>query len=426
MNMVFKKNRKQHILAIAVGALVAIPVVALPIGIRKGISPALAVTKAYNAVFGTEADDENNEEVIEDWALVGEEGMVDVSEYSEDAEDSEKPETEVKASYSDIPKYTIYQVYDNDNLPVELLDPQYFAADDKQFYIKAKNSILKETPDMESSTICKLSLGVGVTRIGIGDTWSKIKTQDGKEGFVLTTSITDEMVWVPVDRKVWVDTDSLKVRKEPSTSSEVVDVVHDEDPLIVSGISDKWSKVKTKSGAVGYVYTSYTSNNPPPTPTPTPTPRPTATPRSSTNKKKNNGKYTGTTGDTSRLPHITGKNGESVVSIAASMLGVRYVYGGASRSGIDCSGLVLYCYKQIGIKGIPHGANAICNSIGVSVARSDVKLGDVICYDYGDHCGHVAIYAGGGRVIHASMSKGRVIYGNVDMMKIRRIKRIIR
>ena len=91
------------------------------------------------------------------------------------------------------------------------------------------------------------------------------------------------------------------------------------------------------------------------------------------------------------------------------MLGVRYVYGGSSASGIDCSGLVMYCYAQIGIS-LPHGANQICNRSGVSVARSDVALGDVICYDYGSRCGHVAIYAGGGQVIHASQSRGRVCY----------------
>jgi len=422
--MVFKKNRKQHILAIAVGVIVTVPVLALPIGIRKGISPALAVTKAYNSIMGNDVvDEDDGEGQVEDWALVGEDEMIDISDgslYGDGEVDPDKTETEVKASYTDIPKYTIYQVYDDDNLPQELLDPQYFAADNKTFYIKSRNSNLKESPDTESKTVTKLSMGEAVTRIGIGDTWSKIQRQDGTEGFILTTNISDEMVWVPVDRKAWVDTDSLKVRKEPNTSSDVLEVIHDETPVIVSAYADKWSKVKTKSGKVGYVYSSYLSYKAPPTPTPTNTPRPTQ------KKTSSSSKYTGKTGDTSKLPHISGKNGESVVSVAASMLGIRYVYGGASRSGIDCSGLVLYCYKQIGIKGIPHGANAICNHIGVSVARSDIKLGDVVCYDYGDHCGHVAIYAGGGRVIHASMSKGRVIYGNVDMMKIRRIKRIIR
>ena len=107
------------------------------------------------------------------------------------------------------------------------------------------------------------------------------------------------------------------------------------------------------------------------------------------------------------------------------MLGVRYKYGGLSRKGIDCSGLVKYCYAQIKIN-VPHGANAICNHSGVAVSRSNIKLGDVVCYDYGDHCGHCAIYAGGGQVIHASMSKGRVLYARRDILPIRRIKRLIR
>lgn len=106
------------------------------------------------------------------------------------------------------------------------------------------------------------------------------------------------------------------------------------------------------------------------------------------------------------------------------MLGVPYVFAGASRNGIDCSGLVMYCYAQVGIS-LPHGANAICNSYGASVSRSDIQLGDVVCYDYGSYCGHVAIYVGGGQVIHASNSAGNVRYGNVDMMSIRAIKRMI-
>ena len=84
----------------------------------------------------------------------------------------------------------------------------------------------------------------------------------------------------------------------------------------------------------------------------------------------------------------------------------------------------MYCYAQAGVY-LPHGANAICNSYGISVPRSDLQVGDVICYDYGSYCGHVAIYVGGGQVIHASRSGDVVKYGNVDMMPIRDIKRMI-
>ncbi|SCW65170.1 SH3 domain-containing protein [Ruminococcaceae bacterium YRB3002] len=438
--MVFKKNSKQHILALVVGAAIAVPVLALPIGVRAGIRPALAVSNAHKTIYGQiqeydEIMSDDEQVVIEDWAIVGDDGLVDSTGMEDDEgtdpddgstptdtdtpDDQQPAETDAHGTYNDVPSYTVYQEYDSaSNLPIELLDPQYFAADDTQYYVKAQNTIMKQYPDMTTLTIKKMNLGEGVRRIGIGDTWSKVRTKDGEEGYILSNCITDEMVWVVTDITCWVDTGSLILREKPDTGSAPLKTLHDEARLHVIAYADKWYKVVTTDGTTGYVYKSFTTRKPPPTPTPTPTPRPTAT-------KAPRGSYNGRTGNVNSLPKITGKNGESIVSIAASMLGVRYVYAGCSRSGIDCSGLVKYCYAQIGIS-VPHGANQICNRSGVKVARSDVALGDVICYDYGSKCKHVAIYAGGGQVIHASQSRGRVCYGNVDMMPIRAIKRLIR
>ncbi|MCR4688086.1 MAG: C40 family peptidase [Saccharofermentans sp.] len=419
--MVFKHNRKQNILAIAVAFFTAVPVICLPVGIRNGINPGIVLKEAYEELFGVQSIGDE-EVVIEDWALVS-----DVSELVEapsDFEEGEPAEADAMAvteDYSDISKYIVYQQYDESDLPIELLDTQCFAADNTTYYVRATQSILKEEPNMDSVTLKSLHLGQRVTRIGIGDTWSKIQTEDGSEGYVLTGSIQDTMLSIEVDDVVWVDTDSLIVRAEPSTNSEEVLVVNDETKLYVSAIvGDKWYKVTTTGGQSGYVYMSYTTHTPPPTPTPTPTPRPRSSSGGSSGSSGSSQSY----GDTSRLPVITGVNGESIVSIAESMLGVPYVYAGESRSGIDCSGLVKYCYAQVGIY-VPHGATQIYRRSGVSVPRSEIALGDVVCYDYGSYCGHVAIYVGGGQVIHASNSRGNVRYGNVDMMAIKAIKRLI-
>lgn len=417
--MVFKKNKKQHILAIIVGSAAAVPLICLPIGIRSGLSPAVAVRQAYTSIFGEDELDEGV--LVEDWALVNDgEDMISAENV---AIDGDHEAEEMSADYSDIKKYTVVQVYDEANLPVELLDPQFFAEDNTQYYVKARNSILKETPVMDSTTLTTLRYGQGVKRIGIGDSWSKVRTEDGKEGFVLTNSITDEMVWTSVDDTVWVDTDSLIVRKDPSTGSDMLAIVNDEERLSVVGISDKWYKVVTKGGVTGYVYKSYTTHTPPPTPTPTPTPIVRTNTGGGGSSRRSSGSGSSNIRN-GRTFTITGRNGESIVNIAASMLGVRYVFGGASSRGIDCSGLTLYCYKQLNIN-LPHSANAQCNSYGVRVDRSDVRLGDLVCYEYGGYCGHVAIYAGGGKVIHASRSRGRVCYGNMNMMSIRAIKRIL-
>ena len=90
----------------------------------------------------------------------------------------------------------------------------------------------------------------------------------------------------------------------------------------------------------------------------------------------------------------------SIVAIAQSCLGVPYVWGGASRSGFDCSGLAMYCYAQIGIS-LPHNAAMQYASI-THVAHGSEQPGDLVFFGYsasGIH--HVGIYVGGGSMIDA-------------------------
>jgi cell wall-associated NlpC family hydrolase len=85
-----------------------------------------------------------------------------------------------------------------------------------------------------------------------------------------------------------------------------------------------------------------------------------------------------------------------VVAIAMRYLGVQYVWGGASPSGFDCSGFVMYVYAQVGVS-LPHYTGAQWN-MGVAVAQSDLQPGDLVFFD---GLGHVGIYIGGGQFIHA-------------------------
>ena len=83
-------------------------------------------------------------------------------------------------------------------------------------------------------------------------------------------------------------------------------------------------------------------------------------------------------------------------SIAARYLGVPYKWGGASPSGFDCSGLVMYVYAQLGIS-LPHYTGAQWNA-GIPVSRAQLQSGDLVFFD---GLGHVGIYIGGGQFIHA-------------------------
>lgn len=98
-----------------------------------------------------------------------------------------------------------------------------------------------------------------------------------------------------------------------------------------------------------------------------------------------------------------------VVSIAKSQVGTRYVWGGSSPAGFDCSGFVMYVYGQVGV-ALPHNA-AKQYRYGTPVARDRLEPGDVVFFD---GLGHNGIYIGDGRFIHARRSGGGVMISRLD------------
>ena len=96
--------------------------------------------------------------------------------------------------------------------------------------------------------------------------------------------------------------------------------------------------------------------------------------------------------------------GLRVVRYAKRFLGVRYVYGGTSpRVGFDCSGFVRFVYAHFG-RSLPHSSYAQFGD-GRRVARGSLRPGDLVFFD---SVGHVGIYVGNGRFIHAPHTGTRV------------------
>lgn len=114
--------------------------------------------------------------------------------------------------------------------------------------------------------------------------------------------------------------------------------------------------------------------------------------------------------------------GNAIVAAARTQLGVDYVWGGTKpNKGLDCSGLTQYCHKVVGISipRVSYDQARAGKKIGDSKDDLDKALpGDIICYP-----GHVAIYIGNYRVIHAPHTGDVVKEATVYLKEITAIRR---
>lgn len=96
---------------------------------------------------------------------------------------------------------------------------------------------------------------------------------------------------------------------------------------------------------------------------------------------------------------------EDLVDYAKSFLGTRYVWGGASPSGFDCSGFTMYVYAHFGYR-MSHGASDQLYAF-TRVSSAQRLPGDLVFFSYGGgDISHVGIYLGGGAFIHATSNGG--------------------
>lgn len=117
--------------------------------------------------------------------------------------------------------------------------------------------------------------------------------------------------------------------------------------------------------------------------------------------------------------YATNVSGTEVVNYASKFVGNPYVYGGNSLTeGTDCSGFVNLVYAHFGIS-VPRDSYSL-RSAGKTVSYENAKAGDIICY-----AGHVAIYMGNGKIVHASTPSTGIKYGTATYRTILSVRRVL-
>ena len=181
----------------------------------------------------------------------------------------------------------------------------------------------------------------------------------------------------------FITSETVNLRKEPNTSSEIVTKLSLNMAVEVYSEDGGWSKVKV-SGKEGYISSSLLSDKKKETSRASETPR--------TNENTNTQSTT-----TSSAP--ASKNGGSVVETAKSYIGSSYVYGGSGPSSFDCSGFTSYVYKQYGVPLNRTAAGQYSN--GTAVSKEELQPGDLVMFGKSG-INHVGIYIGGGQMVHAA------------------------
>lgn len=263
---------------------------------------------------------------------------------------------------------------------------------------------MRSEPNTDCSIVSTLDRGAAVCVMGAADGWYRVD-YDGKGGYIAADYLTVSEATEGFSCYALVLADSLNMRSAPDAGAGRVTSVSSGSYVDVSGFENGWFHV-SYNGSTGYMsgdYLTLTDSKP--------TPAKTTTSSSGSSSSSSNSK-----GSTS-LPSggSAGRGsgtGADLVAEGERYLGVRYVYGGASPSGFDCSGFTMYVYAQFGYS-LPHGANRQL-SYGTPISKGDLQPGDLVFFygtDGGDSssASHVGLYVGDGTFIHASSGSSRCV-----------------
>lgn len=248
------------------------------------------------------------------------------------------------------------------------------------------NLNVRKTPGLDGEIVGKMTNHAACEILGEENGWYKISSGNLEEGYVSAEYvITGEEALIIAQSEaqlmVTVTTDTLNVRKDPSTDSSKITTVSKDADLYVLEVLDGWIKIQLDTRE-GYISSDYVSVN----------------------------KQLKTGSTLKELQYGVGisETRINLVNYALEFVGGRYVWGGESLThGVDCSGFTMKIYEKYGVY-LPHYSGAQ-PAHGTKINASEAKPGDLFFYASGSRIDHVAIYIGNGQIVHAASTRAGII-----------------
>ena len=247
--------------------------------------------------------------------------------------------------------------------------------------------IVRKGASTSAKKVATLGQGTRVEILSTSGSWSKISYR-GHTGYAYSKYLSKSTTSgsSSSSRIRAYTTTSASVYSSGTSSSTKLGTVAKGTMVYVVGKSGNYYKVQNSSGsATGYISKSYLSQSKP-------------------------------SGSSSSSSGSSGSKADKVIAAAKAQLGKPYVLASSGMSSFDCSGLTSYCYKQVGVY-LSRSAQAQGYNNGSKLSKSELKAGDIVCFDTEDDdsdlSDHVGIYLGGGKFIHASSAAGKVIISNL-------------
>ena len=286
-------------------------------------------------------------------------------------------------------------------------------------YKIVENVKIKVIPLISSIELEEVQKDAEVEVVEILDNWVKVKTSSEKEGWIrkekLTTiqtetanteNTTNETTEQPTTEQttqqpettqqtnttktMYVNTQTANLRQKADKTSQVIKQLSQSTKVTVMSTDNGWAYVDV-NGTKGYIAESLLTTTQKETSRSGLTTREQATTNNSAVKSTTQ-KNTAVTESTT-----TSASGSAVVSYAQQFLGCKYVYGGTSTNGFDCSGFTQYVYKHFGINLNRTAAAQYSNGKSVT----ELQAGDLVMFGKSG-INHVGIYIGGNTFIHAA------------------------